>query len=86
MNQRTAIRILYDDDNIYFGFQCYDTEPDKVFGTEMRRDYDIWSADDHVGFVLDTFRDLRNAYYFATNPMGIKVDSRITDNGKWHKS
>ena len=33
----------------------------------MRRDYDIWNADDHVGFVLDTYHDLRNAYYFATN-------------------
>ena len=86
MSQQTSIRILYDDNNIYLGFQCYDTKPDKIFGSEMRRDYDIWEADDHVGFVLDTYHDLRNAYYFATNPMGIRVDSRITDNGSWHKS
>jgi len=86
MSQQTSIRILYDDDNIYLGFQCYDTQPDKIYGSEMRRDYDIWKADDHVGFVLDTFHDLRNAYYFSTNSVGVRVDSRITDNGKWHKS
>ena len=86
MNQQTSIRVLYDDDNIYFGFQCYDTEPEKVVGTEMRRDYEIWEADDHVGFVLDTYHDLRTAYYFSTNPVGAKVDSRVTDNGNFHLS
>lgn len=45
MSLETSIRILYDDDNVYLGFQSYDTEPDKVFGSEMRRDYDIWSGE-----------------------------------------
>ena len=51
MNQRTVVYILYDDDNIYFGFQCYDTEPEKVLGTEMRRDYEVWETNDFIRFV-----------------------------------
>ncbi len=84
MTQKTVIRVLYDDENIYVGFQCYDSEPEKVLGTEMRRDYRVWETNDYVRFVLDTYHDLRNAYYFGTNPRGAKVDARITDNGVFH--
>jgi len=84
MNQRTVIRVLYDDENIYFGFQCYDSEPEKVLGTEMRRDYEVWETNDYIRFVMDTYKDLRNGYYFGTNPLGAKVDARVTDNGNFH--
>ncbi len=84
MNQQTSIRVLYDDENIYFGFQCDDSEPEKVLGTEMRRDYQVWETNDYIRFVIDTYHDQRNAYYFGTNPRGAKVDARITDNGQFH--
>ncbi len=86
MNQQTVIRILYDSENIYFGFQCYDSEPEKVLGTEMRRDYDVWETNDYIRFVMDTYHDLRNGYYFGTNPLGAKVDARVTDNGNFYKT
>lgn len=44
---------------------------------ELRRDA-ILAADDRICFVLDTYRDLRNAYAFCTNPNGIRVDGLIT--------
>ncbi|MFQ6039501.1 MAG: DUF5916 domain-containing protein, partial [Candidatus Poribacteria bacterium] len=81
MTQLTVIRILYDDENIYLGFQCYDSEPDKVIGTEMRRDYEVWRTNDYIRFILDTYHDLRTSYYFGTNPVGAQVDARVTDNG-----
>jgi len=81
MTQRTVIRILYDDENIYLGVQCYDSEPEKVVGTEMRRDYEVWRTNDYVRFILDTYHDLRTSYYFGTNPVGAQVDARVTDNG-----
>jgi hypothetical protein len=84
MTQQTVIRVLYDDENIYVGFECYDSEPEKVLGTEMRRDYEVWDTNDYIRFVLDTYHDLRSAYYFGTNPRGAKVDARITDNGRFH--
>ena len=84
MHQRTVLRVLYDDANLYISFQCDDSEPDKVLGTEMRRDYSVWHTDDYIQITLDTYHDLRNGYYFGTNPRGAKVDSRITDNGSFH--
>ena len=85
MNQRTVVYVLYDNENIYLGFQCYDSEPKKVIGTEMRRDYEVWQVNDYIRFVLDTYQDLRTAYYFGTNPLGAQVDARVTGNG-FHKS
>ncbi len=84
MNQQTAIRILYDDENLYVGIQCYDSEPEKVLGTEMRRDYQVWDTNDYIRFVLDTYHDLRSAYYFGTNPIGAQIDARLADNGSFH--
>jgi hypothetical protein len=79
--------ILYDHENIYVGFQFYDSEPQKVIATETRRDYGgIWSLNDCIRFVFDTYHDLRNAYYFGTKPLGAQFDARITDNGNFHLS
>ncbi len=86
MSQLTIVRVLYDDENIYVGFQCYDSEPEKVIGTETRRDYPVWSVNDYIRFVLDTHHDLRTGYYFGTNPVGAQVDARITDNSRYRSS
>jgi hypothetical protein len=85
MNQQTVISIIYDHENIYLGIQCYDSEPEKVTGTEMRRDHEgVWEFNDYIRFVLDTHHDLRSAYYFGTNPLGAQVDARVTENGNFH--
>ena len=47
---------------------------------ELRRDADL-SNDDRVAFVLDTFQDRRNAYFFATNPNGAREDGLVTEEG-----
>ncbi|UCE42759.1 MAG: carbohydrate binding family 9 domain-containing protein [Candidatus Aminicenantes bacterium] len=77
---RTEVRIAYDDNHIYFGFKCYDPEPDKlVLGT--RRD-GLLMGTDSVTVMLDTFHDMRTAYYFRTNPLGVQHDGRVSDNGR----
>ncbi|MGD8698603.1 MAG: DUF5916 domain-containing protein, partial [Gemmatimonadales bacterium] len=35
-----------------------------------------------IEVILDSFRDRRNAYYFATNPRGVLVDGLITDESE----
>jgi len=78
---KTQVRILYDDENIYFGFICYDSEPDMIAARLTKRDSDL-KADDSVYVMLDTFHDKRNCYYLATNPLGTQWDGRITENGR----
>ncbi|MGH9751514.1 MAG: DUF5916 domain-containing protein [Blastocatellia bacterium] len=77
--ERTEVKLLADKDNLYIGVACYDSEPEKVVGTQMARDADL-EIDDSVAILLDTFHDRRNAFYFATNPAGALVDGLVVEN------
>jgi hypothetical protein len=51
----------------------------------MSRDSSL-SSDDRVEILLDTFRDQRSAFYFATNPSGAFVDGLVASgqlNADW---
>ena len=47
----------------------------------MARDAGL-NADDRIEILLDTFRDQRSAFYFATNPAGALVDGLTFANGQ----
>ncbi len=79
--ERTEVKLLADKDNLYVGVMCYDSEPGRVVGTQMRRDAQL-ASDDRIQILLDTFHDRRNAFYFATNPAGALVDGLIVENGQ----
>ncbi len=78
--ERTVVRLLHDADNLYVGVMAYDSEPDRIVATQMARDAGLGS-DDRIELVFDTFRDQRNAFYFATNPAGAYVDGIAFING-----
>jgi hypothetical protein len=77
----TEITLLRDRDNLYIGVTAYDSEPDRIIGTQMARDAGLMS-DDRIEILLDTFRDQRSAFYFATNPSGALVDGLAFANGE----
>lgn len=78
--QKTTVKILYDADFIYFGFDCNDTEPNKIRANVSDRDR-IFS-DDFVIVVFDTYGDYQKAYEFAVNPYGNQGDMLSTGNGE----
>jgi hypothetical protein len=78
--ERTDVTLARDDENLYIAVYAYDSEPDRVIGTQMARDASL-SADDRIEILLDTFRDQRSAFYFATNPAGAFVDGLVFANG-----
>jgi hypothetical protein len=80
-SERTEITLLRDEDNLYIGVYAYDSEPDRIVGTQMMRDASLQS-DDRIEIVLDTFRDQRSAFYFATNSAGALVDGLAFANGQ----
>ena len=43
--ERTEVRVLFDDDTIYFGFVCYDRDPDGIITSESRRDASLSNSD-----------------------------------------
>jgi hypothetical protein len=79
-SERTEVTLLRDDDNLYIGVVAFDSEPRRVIGTQMARDASLGS-DDRIEILLDTFRDQRSAFYFATNPSGALVDG-LAANGQ----
>lgn len=80
-SERTVARILFDDRYVYFGFWCYDSEPQKIAARMTKRDSDLRS-DDSVYVLIDTFHDRRSCYYVSTNLLGTQWDGRITENGR----
>ncbi len=80
-SERTEVRVLLDDDALYVGAFCFDSEPRGIIARELRRDNTL-ANDDRFEIVLDTFNDRRNAYHFAINPRGTQYDAQITDEGQ----
>ena len=79
--ERTEVTLLYDEENLYIGVMCHDSEPGQVLASQMARDARL-NADDRLAIVLDTFRDQSNAFHFATNPAGAMVDGLVFANGE----
>lgn len=75
------VRILYDDENIYFGFICYDSDMSKLVANEMRRDARDIHENDNVFLLLDTYNDKRSGFFFRANALGAIQDRAITNNG-----
>ena len=73
VSERTEALIFYDDDNIYFGFRCYDHEPQKIL--HRLGAHDALTRSDSVDVFIDTFHDRRTGYYYSVNARGIQFDA-----------
>jgi hypothetical protein len=80
ITEATEIRILYDDEYLYIGVNCTDSQPDRIVASEMRRDASL-QDNDYFEIYLDTYHDHRNAAYFQTNPLGARRDALISGEG-----
>jgi hypothetical protein len=80
-SERTDVTLVYDEHALYIGVAAHDSEPHEVIGTQMARDA-MLDSDDRIEILLDTFRDQRSAFYFATNPAGALVDGLTFANGQ----
>lgn len=78
LSEETMAYFAYDSENLYFAFQCYDREPNKIKATLSKRD-DI-RTDDFVCINLDSFNDQQSLYALYVNPLGIQMDSRYASN------
>ena len=75
--ENTEVRIAYDDDNLYIGVVCHESDPSTIVHNELKYDGDVGN-DDHFEFVIDTFNDNRNGFYFAINANGARLDGKIS--------
>ncbi len=80
-SERTEVRVLFDDKNIYVGIRAFDSDAAHINARELVRDASF-SNDDKIEILLDTYHDRRNAFRFAVNPLGTQQDALITDEGR----
>lgn len=79
--QDMEVRILYDNENLYVGFTCYDTEISKLVANEMRRDSRDLHENDTVFLMLDTYNDRRSGFFFRINALGAIQDRAVSNSG-----
>ena len=80
--ERTVVRLLYDARALYIGVYAFDSAPNGVVATEMRRDSDRLFDEDNFQIILDTFHDSRSGYMFVTNPLGGKLEQQVAEEGE----
>ncbi|MCC5906622.1 MAG: carbohydrate binding family 9 domain-containing protein [Balneolaceae bacterium] len=76
-SERTEIYVAFDDDNLYIAAKLYDTSLAGILAYQKRRNQSL-ETDDRFMWILDTFNDGRNAYFFETNPAGLRGDGLLT--------
>ena len=75
--EKTIIKIAYDQNYLYIGGVFYDSNPEGIKSFKMRKDSPL-NTDDRFMWILDTYLDGRNAYFFEINPKGLMGDGLLT--------
>ena len=91
-SEKTELRILYDDANLYIGVFCLDREATRISAHSMVHDsgneQNGWGGqgsvstgdDDVIRVLIDPFLDKRTGYFFAVNPRGARGEG-LTSGG-----
>ena len=75
-SQKTEVKIIYNEDGVYFGAIMYDTNPNgilKELSVRDRRNNTDW-----FGITLDTYQDGLNAFVFIVTAAGVQQDSKFS--------
>ena len=79
-SERSVIRMGYDDQYIYVGALMFVSDPSYIRALGKKRDMETMSSDFFLlGF--DTYNDKENALMFATNPLSLRWDAAVSNDG-----
>jgi len=81
VSERTEVRVLAGPDALYVGAWLYDSEPDKIRATLVRRD--VVSDFDYFIVNLDSRHDHNTAYAFTLTPSGAYQDAALGADGRY---
>ena len=77
--QKTSIKMLYDQVNLYLGVKVYTSGNDFIIPS-LQRDFRAGN-NDNISFIFDTFNDGTNAFLFGINPLGVRREALISTGG-----
>ena len=81
-SEKTVVRILFDEDFIYFSAMMYYSDPSKIVANKLIQGANL-RFEDKFRVYINPFNDGRNGYIFQTNANGIRTDGileNVTDN------
>ena len=81
-SEQTEVWILFDDEYVYLSARCWESRPDRLRATEMRRDNTNIAQDDNLAWAFDTFYDRRNGMLFEVNAAGGRMDGQTSNEGR----
>lgn len=70
-SERTEVRILYDENNLYFAVKAFDSDPSAINASIKARDGQL-GKDDLIRIYLDPYMSRRDGYAFEINPLGAR--------------
>ena len=79
--EKTQVTLLYDEENLYIGVMCHDSEPRRVLASQMARDARL-NADDRLAALVGTFLGILLSYGFA-QPLATALEHRTVHDGHY---
>jgi hypothetical protein len=76
---RTEARVAYDERNLYVLVRSFDPHPDSLVALLSRRD--VRTQSEWVKLIIDGYHDRRTGIELAVNPVGVKRDFTIMNDG-----
>lgn len=76
-SQKTAFKILYDDDNLYLAIKLFDTDPTSIEKRMTKRDL---IDGDQIYAAFDSYDDDRTAFVFGVNAAGVQSDMLLSND------
>jgi len=79
-SELSLIRMGYDDQYVYVGGSLYVSDPSFVQAIGKKRDMETMSSD-FIMVSFDSYNDKENSLLFATNPLGLRWDAAVSNDG-----
>lgn len=79
-SERMTVRVLHDENSLYFAIHAFDREPGEIKASVKARDGNL-SQDDLVRIYLDPYKTRRDGYVFEVNALGARFDGLLENNG-----
>jgi len=78
-NDRTEVRVLYDNIAIYVGVHLY-ADPSMIRRQLTPRDQERDADVDYFAVFIDSYKDRQNAYQFVVTSRNVQSDARVSPN------
>ena len=78
-SQKTEVKIVHNEDYIYAFIKAFNRS-NKYGIPSLERDSSV-QGNDAVILLFDTYTDGNNAFFFESNPVGVKKDALISEGG-----